>query len=75
MKNTDENTEAMLWCHDNGIRVTPTAIRGDKSNWFIEVSTDHGATWKKSPNKYTEKELWDKLYELYKFYYNKYGRK
>ena len=66
----------MLWCHDNGIRVSPKGINKEPKKWFIEVSTDHGGTWKKSPNKYDEKELWLKVAELYLWYYNKYnGRK
>ena len=66
-----EENNAMNWCINNGIYITPTGSNKDPKHWFIEISTDRGNTWTKSPHKYNELQLWIKLYEYYMWYYKK----
>ena len=67
-----ENIKHVCWCMDNGISIA-VGHDWDKSNnsWMLEikikgkVSTD--------PANYTDEEALRKMYEYYKYYYDKYN--
>ena len=59
------------WCLKHGIKIYPVATsKGEKNkNCYIEVSVNGKTTL--SPKHYGVNELWHKIFELYKFYYDK----
>jgi hypothetical protein len=65
--------EAMMWCVKNGIRITPyPATQGTGViNWYLDI--DIGGDVKRSPTTYKKLLIWKKLFELYRFYYNKHN--
>ena len=68
------NLKAYSWCIDHGITIRPIAcVSGYKNrDWDVEITVnDEKVT---SPRSYDFNELWDKVFELYKFYYNKYNK-
>jgi len=69
---TEEDTIAYNWCIANGVTIAMHATTpgiGNRS-WELEIT----ANGKKvtSPKEYGPDELYSKVFELYKFYYNKY---
>jgi len=68
-----KNLEAYSWCINHGVTIgifatTPGFYCG---SWEIEVTANGKKI--KSPNDYSKNEIWDKVFELYRFYYNKYN--
>ena len=39
--------------------------------WWVDIETNN--LKKRSPYKYNKDQIWSKIFELYVFYYNKYG--
>ncbi len=66
-----EEQEAYKWCVRNKIFISPIAIR--EARWTIEISNKGSSN--KDPNDYTKTNIWKKVYEYYKYYYNKYANK
>ena len=71
---TEEEKKAMVWCIDNRVcKISPLAATpGQASEWHLEIWT--GSKWNKSPETYGPTEIWKKLYEFYKYYYEKYNK-
>ena len=67
---TDEEYEAYRWCINNGIVIWPEVKIGPE--WKIEIKINN--TIHKSPESYGPVEVWKKMYEYYKYYYNKYEK-
>ena len=70
-----ENTAAYKWCINHGIKIYSVPCSkgfGNKTCW-IEVNVN--GRKKQSPKTYGSTELWPKVMELYKFYYDKNIRK
>jgi len=67
---TDEEVEARLWCVRNGIYISPFAK--EAGSWYIDI-TINGKT-NRSPYVYIKDMIWQKIYEYYKYYYEKYFR-
>ena len=67
-----ENLKAYSWCLNHGISVSMFAVSPGFGNrhWLIEVDVNGQKI--KSPREYGPDELYSKVFELYKFYYNKY---
>lgn len=59
--------EYYRWCINNGIVVWPVPTL--KEAWYIRI-TINGKT-NHSPQAYGD-DIWDKVYEYYKYYYDKY---
>jgi len=62
------------WCLRKGIKIRALACSagfGNKS-WTLEVEVN-GKT-KTSPKEYGPTELYPKMFELYRFYYDKYNK-
>ena len=68
-----EEETAYQWCIKNGIKIAPHAASSDKNNdqWWVDVEAKN--LKKRSPYKYNKDQIWSKIFELYVFYYNKYG--
>jgi hypothetical protein len=68
---TKEEFEAYRWCINNGIIIWPETKLA--SEWRIEIKMN-GKT-SKSPESYPSVKIWEKMYEFYLYYYNKYENK
>ena len=68
-----EEEAAYQWCIKNGIKISPFAASSDKVNneWWVDIETNN--LKKRSPYKYNRDQIWSKIFELYVFYYKKYG--
>jgi hypothetical protein len=69
-----ENLEAYSWCINHGITIGCLACTSGSRNrdWDIQITVD--GKKQMSPKSYGPDELYDKVFELYKFYYNKYNK-
>ena len=65
-----EEREAMVWCIRNNIKISPWAK--DTSNWYVSVIINNGKN-NVSPETYPRIEIWVKVYEFYKYYYDKHN--
>ena len=68
---TEEITEAYLWCTSNGIKISPWAASSDRDNYYWWIDVEVNGAKKRSPFKYNGHQLNEKIFELYKFYYDK----
>ena len=59
--------EAQRWCIRNDIAIAPEA-KNDTA-WYITISNQGKIN--KSPETFGKKELWTKLFEYCKYYYEK----
>ena len=59
--------EAYRWCIINRIYIAPKAI--NETRWSI-VITNNGRTHE-DPSHYIKGLIWEKIYEYYKYYYEK----
>ena len=60
--------EAMLWCIRNKIYVAPLAK--SPGEWYIDITLNGKVN--RSPNIYVRDQIWEKIYEIYRYYYEKY---
>ena len=70
-KRTEKEFEAYRWCINNGIIIWPETKLANE--WRIEIRIN-GKT-SKSPESYPPIKVWEKMYEFYLYYYNKYENK
>jgi len=68
---TTEEMVAYRWCVNNGIYISPFA--NGEGAWYIEIKLNNKVS--RSPDVYGGVTIWIKLYEFYKYYYNKYANK
>ena len=68
---TQEDQVAYNWCVNHGIKIGMLAVeRGfDNAAWKIRVVANGKETI--SPRDYNKREILPKLFELYRFYYDK----
>ena len=68
---TDKDKLAYSWCLNHGITIGVLAAAPGFKNgsWYIEVTANGKKV--KSPRDYDKTEIWDKVFELYRFYYDK----
>lgn len=68
-----EEEVAYQWCIKNEIKIAPHAASSSKQNdeWWIDIEAKN--LKKRSPYKYNRDQIWSKIFELYVFYYKKYG--
>jgi|TARA_Y100000289_G_scaffold8375_1_gene7432 hypothetical protein len=70
---TDEQIKMAGWCLNNGIAIAVSPDwQGSALDWIIEI-TIKGNTHV-DPTKYKQKEVLPKMYEYYKYYYDKYNK-
>lgn len=67
--------EAMHWGVNNGVKIYPKAYSSDSNNklWYIDIELNKQV--RRSPVTYGAVDIWKKIFELYKFYYDKNGNK
>ena len=68
---TPEDMKRVGWCLNNGIAIAVTPDGGD--NWKVEIKFNKGE-YKRDPKTYSHEEAMKKLYEYYKYYYDKYNK-
>ena len=68
---SEKDREAYAWCINNGILISPFAT--GEGTWYIEIKLNNNIH--KPPTPFGKTVVWIKLYEYYKYYYNKYAQK
>ena len=68
---TSEEKKAYHWCINNGIFISQFAT--GEGTWYIDIKLNNKTH--RSPEPYSPITIWIKLYEYYKYYYNKYAKK
>ena len=67
---TSEERKHMQWCINNGIKISPFAR--NTYEWYIDIDINNKKN--RSPQVYTKKDLWEQIFNYYKYYYNKYAK-
>ena len=67
---TSQERKHMQWCINNGIKISPFAH--NTYEWYIDIDINNKKN--KSPQVYTKKDLWEQIFNYYKYYYNKYAK-
>jgi len=67
---TDKDNEAYEWCIKNGIKISPTAY--SEGAWWLDIE-NNGKT-NRSPKKFLKTVVWEKMYEYYNYYHDKYKK-
>ncbi len=67
---TSEELMAYRWCINNGILISPFAT--GNGTWHIDIQINKETN--RSPDVYSKDTIWIKIYEFYKYYYNKYAK-
>ena len=62
--------KAYRWCISNNIYIAPKALT--EARWSIVITNNNKTN--EDPNSYTKADIWIKIYEYYKYYYNKYEK-
>ena len=65
---TDEDIKRVSWCMDNGIKI---AIIPNGTKWQVELSINKNIHL--DSNIYEANEAYKKMYEYYKYYYDKHN--
>ena len=68
---SDENMKHVAWCMNNNIVVGFTPLWDTKDEWQIDIQIN--ATVSIDPTSYRGEEVMTKVYEYYKYYYDKYN--
>jgi len=69
---TDENMKHIAWCHSNGISIGVIPNWETSTSWNIDITLKGKVN--KDPKDYTDEEALIKMYEYYKYYYDKYEK-
>ena len=67
---TDKDNEAYNWCIKNGIKISPTAY--SEGAWWLDI--ENNGKINRSPKKFIKTIVWEKMYEYYNYYYDKYKK-
>ncbi len=70
---TDDNMKHVAWCMNNSIVVGFSPLWDTEDQWQIDIQIN--ATVSVDPNTYSSDEVMAKVYEYYKYYYDKYNEK
>ena len=69
-KYTNEDMKRVSWCMNKNIHI---AVVPGEMKWNVEIRMNKG-DWKKDPGVYEHEEAMKKMYEYYKYYYDKYNK-
>ena len=71
---TDEDCLAYYWCIAHGVTIATYATTHGQGNrtWEIEVTANGRKIT--SPKEYGPHDIYEKVFELYRFYYNKHNK-
>ena len=67
---TDEDIKRVSWCMDKNIHI---AVSPGEIKWKVEIRMNKG-NWNKDPGVYEHEDAMKKMYEYYKYYYDKYNK-
>ena len=67
---TSQELAAYRWCINNGIYISPFAT--GEATWHLDIEINNKTS--RSPDVYSKDTIWIKMYEFYKYYYNKYAK-
>ena len=67
---TNEDIKRVSWCMDKNIHI---AVSPGETKWKVEIRMNKGE-WKQDPDIYEHEEAMKKMYEYYKYYYDKYNK-
>tara|TARA_Y100001951_G_C11061547_1_gene141136 strand:- start:153 stop:416 length:264 start_codon:yes stop_codon:yes gene_type:complete len=67
---TDKEMKMVGWCMNKGIFININPGKGT-NDWFIEIKMNNKSH--QDPKLYTGEEALDKMYEYYKYYYDKHN--
>ena len=67
---TSEDIKRVSWCMNKNIYV---AVSPGETKWKVEIRMNKGE-WKQDPDVYEHEEAMKKMYEYYKYYYDKYNK-
>ena len=70
---TDDNMKHVAWSKNNNIVVGFSPLWDTEDQWQIDIQIN--ATVSVDPNTYSDDEVMAKVYEYYKYYYDKYNEK
>ena len=68
---TDEEQKALHWCINNNIYISPFCKEYFVS-WYIDIKIN--GKLNRSPITYAQDELWQMIFNYYKYYYDKYKK-
>ena len=68
---SEEMMKHFGWCRENGIYIAVIPDWKSSEEWIIEITIKEKIT--EDPNRYSGIEALKKMYEYYKYYYNKYN--
>jgi hypothetical protein len=68
-KYSPEDFKAYHWCVNNGIYISQFC-KENFISWHIDIEINKKIN--RSPQVFDPRELWEKIFEYYKYYYNKY---
>ena len=70
---TPEEMKAVGWCLSNNISISCIPNWKEKGiNWFIDIKINKNVH--RDPNTYEDEEVFNKIYEYYKYYYDKHKK-
>ena len=64
------NFKHMQWCIANNIKISPFAK--STYEWYIDVEIN--GRQNRSPYVYVKTQIWEEIFNYYKYYYNKYAK-
>jgi len=67
---TDEDIKRVGWCMNKNIQI---AVSPGETKWKVEIRMNKG-DWKRDPGIYEYEKAMKKMYEYYKYYYDKYNK-
>ena len=67
---TNEDMKIVGWCLNKNIEV---AVSPGETNWKVGIRMNKGK-WNRDPGVYEHEEAMKKMYEYYKYYYDKYNK-
>ena len=67
---TSEDMKRVQWCFDKNIQVSVSPRNAN--DYKVEIRMNKG-DWKEDPGQYEQEEAMKKMYEYYKYYYDKYN--
>ena len=67
---TNEDIKMVGWCLNKNIQI---AVSPGEIKWKVEIKMNNGK-WNKDPGVYEHPEAMQKMYEYYKYYYDKYNK-
>ena len=68
---TFKDFKHMQWCINNGIKISPTAF--STYEWYIDIEIKNKKN--RSPRVYHKVEVWEEIFNYYKYYYDKHANK